>query len=259
VSWKYDATTEGEYDTEATAAMTVVPRRMAYRPSIVRSDYFMVRALTAFVAHALREHVGNGMLVVDIGCGEQPWRSTVEGLGARYLGADVQQNAAHSVALRCAADALPVRDGACDLVLCTEVLEHVPDPARALAEVGRILRPGGVAIVTTPFLYPLHEEPWDFQRLTRYQLARASSEAGLMVVELTIAGNELEVFATLWDRLWSTVLPLGLRRIRLVLLAVVRVPVNLAASLLSSLLRRVLPCRAYLCNMAVLRATTDIL
>jgi ubiquinone/menaquinone biosynthesis C-methylase UbiE len=237
--------------------MTMHPRRTTYRASLLRSDYFVVRHLGRFVERALHDRIQPGALVVDVGCGEQPWRQLVEALGGRYLGADVHQNAGGSVALRCAADALPVRAGSADLVLCTEVLEHVGDPAQALAEVRRALRPGGAAIVTTPFLYPLHEEPWDFQRLTRYQLEHSAGRAGLEIVELAIAGNELEVFATLWDRLWSQALPPRPGALRVVLAALARIPANLAAALLSPLLHAVLPRRGYLCNLAVLRAPTD--
>ncbi|HET7039237.1 MAG TPA: class I SAM-dependent methyltransferase, partial [Gemmatimonadales bacterium] len=224
------------------------------RPSLVRSDFFVARALEKFIGRALREHTHGGMLVADVGCGEQPWRALVEHLGARYVGTDVEQNAAGSVALRCAADRLPLRDASADLVLCTEVLEHVPDPGQALREVRRVLRPGGVAIVSTPFLYPLHEEPWDFQRLTRHQLERLVRQVGLAPVTLATAGNEVEVWATLWDRFWSDVLPPALGPIRTLMLATFRAGANLLAAALSALAGRRLARRAYLSNLAVLRA-----
>jgi SAM-dependent methyltransferase len=232
--------------------MTTTRRRGSYRPSLVRADYFVVRALSGFIERALRDHVRPGMVVVDVGCGEQPWRPLVETLGARYLGVDVHQNAAGSVAFRCPADALPLRDRSAGLVLCTEVVEHVPDPTRALAELARVLRPEGLAVVTTPFLYPLHEEPWDFQRFTRYQLARLAAAAGFTVEHLATAGNEIEVLATLWDRLWSDALRPGL--LRTGTLALLRPPANLVAAMLSALAGRALPRRAYLCNLALLRA-----
>lgn len=235
-------------------APAVVLRRADYRASLVRSDYFVVRALGRFIEQALRAHVRAGALVADVGCGEQPWRPLVEALGARYLGADVQQNAAGSVALRCAADALPLGAGTADIALCTEVLEHVPNPGAALEELHRILKPGGLAVVTTPFLYPLHEEPWDFQRLTRYQVERPARCAGLTVERLEVGGNEVEVLATLWDRLWSNALPAPRGAVRTGALAVLRASANLAAAPLTALFGNRLPKQAYLCNLAVLRA-----
>lgn len=64
------------------------------------------------------------------------------------------------------AGALPLRDGSADCVICTEVLEHLPDPAACVAEGHRLLRPGGTFIASVPFLYPVHADPHDYQRFT---------------------------------------------------------------------------------------------
>ena len=76
---------------------------------------------------------------------------------------------------------LPLDDATFDFVLCTEVLEHVIDPARVLAELRRILRPGGWLLLTTPFVMELHEEPYDFFRYTPYALRSLVESAGLCV------------------------------------------------------------------------------
>lgn len=62
--------------------------------------------------------------------------------------------------------ALPVADASQDLVLCEHVLEHVVDPLTAAREIERVLRPGGIALITTPFNYPWHGGYIDFYRLT---------------------------------------------------------------------------------------------
>ena len=63
------------------------------------------------------------------------------------------------------------RDGAFDAVLFTQVLEHVPEPARVLAELHRILRPGGTLYLTAPLVWELHELPHDYYRYTSEGLA----------------------------------------------------------------------------------------
>ncbi len=65
---------------------------------------------------------------------------------------------------------LPFKDGEFDLVLCTEVLEHVKDPKKVISEIGRVLTPGGQVILTTRFVYPLHDAPHDYWRFTKYGL-----------------------------------------------------------------------------------------
>jgi ubiquinone/menaquinone biosynthesis C-methylase UbiE len=57
---------------------------------------------------------------------------------------------------------IPVPDGSFDAILCTEVLEHVPEPIRAVNEMGRIIRPGGKLILTAPLASLLHQEPFHF-------------------------------------------------------------------------------------------------
>ncbi len=61
---------------------------------------------------------------------------------------------------------LPFQDGSVDAILCLAVLEHVPDPVRIVREIHRVLRPGGVCYLTTPFMQPYHSSPQDYQRWT---------------------------------------------------------------------------------------------
>lgn len=79
---------------------------------------------------------------------------------------------------------LPFPDASFDGVVCLEVIEHVTAPSRAIAEIGRVLRPGGKAWISMPFLYPLHDAPFDFQRYTEFGLRRDLVGAGLEVVAM---------------------------------------------------------------------------
>ena len=67
---------------------------------------------------------------------------------------------------------MPMFEGASfDAVFMMEVLEHVPEPQQALSEIRRVLKPGGRLILSVPFIFPLHEEPHDYYRYTKYGLA----------------------------------------------------------------------------------------
>lgn len=62
-------------------------------------------------------------------------------------------------------------DGSFDAVVIMEVLEHVRDPFRAASEIYRLLKPEGRLVLSAPFIFPLHDRPYDFFRFTKYGLA----------------------------------------------------------------------------------------
>jgi ubiquinone/menaquinone biosynthesis C-methylase UbiE len=72
------------------------------------------------------------------------------------------------VDLRANAAKLPIKSNHLKWVLCSEVLEHVDEPLRVVAEIFRVLRPGGNAVITVPFLFRLHADPQDIGRYTHW-------------------------------------------------------------------------------------------
>jgi SAM-dependent methyltransferase len=101
-----------------------------------------------------------------------------------------------------------VADASFDAVLCTQVLEHLPRPGDALAEIARVLAPGGHLILTVPHLSLLHEVPHDYFRFTRYGLEALLAGAGLRVIELSECGGLVSFLAhaaslALWTTLGS--------------------------------------------------------
>jgi SAM-dependent methyltransferase len=79
---------------------------------------------------------------------------------------------------------IPADDASFDSALCTAVLEHLEEPERAIRECWRVLRPGGVAVYSVPFIWHLHEEPRDFFRFSKHGLAYLFTKAGFEVVEI---------------------------------------------------------------------------
>lgn len=120
-----------------------------------------------------------GGTVLDYGCADMPYRSFFAA-DAHYLGADLPGNPEATVQI---ADdgTVPVADATVDVVLSTQVLEHVGDPAVYLAECARVLRPGGRMLLSTHGLMVFHPDPVDYWRWTCAGLRRAVEQTGLEV------------------------------------------------------------------------------
>ncbi len=79
---------------------------------------------------------------------------------------------------------VPVESGSFDCAICTSALEHLEEPEQALRECYRVLKPGGVAIYTGPFIWHFHEEPRDFYRFSKYGIEYLFEKAGFKILEL---------------------------------------------------------------------------
>lgn len=88
---------------------------------------------------------------------------------------------------------IPLPDSRFDTILATDVLEHIADPGRFWQEAARLLKPGGKVLLGVPFLYQIHEAPYDFARYTEYRLTQFCEENRLTVVSLEPYGGSLEV------------------------------------------------------------------
>jgi len=131
------------------------------------------------------------ILLLDVGGRGRPYA----GLFAERLGGNghrvrhVVIDPGEDADVRAVAEHLPLADGRADLVLCTQVLEHVADPARAVSEMARVLRPGGICLLTTHGTWFYHPDPEDYWRWTPAGLARLFREAGFADVRLEPVGG----------------------------------------------------------------------
>lgn len=123
-----------------------------------------------------------GARVLDFGCGVQPYRD-VFGTEVRYIGADLPGNELADIHID--EGTTDLADGSIDLVMSTQVLEHVPDPHAYLVECRRVLRPGGGLILTTHGSMFFHPHPTDYWRWTAQGLDRVVADAGLSVESVT--------------------------------------------------------------------------
>jgi SAM-dependent methyltransferase len=125
--------------------------------------------------------------LLDSGCGNQPYRCWYQPHVDAVVTLDAA--AAPGVDVIGFADRLPFASESFDTVLATEVLEHVENAERAAAELFRVLRPGGHALISVPYLYPTHEAPYDFRRFTHFGLADLLRRHHFDVLSLSAKGG----------------------------------------------------------------------
>jgi SAM-dependent methyltransferase len=163
-------------------------RRTAARKTVLSPDYLSVRPLEDWLHQAAEQYAYGALL--DVGCGNKPYAGVFAEHVDRYIGADVQQNSQHSVdTIIDTSGHLPFEDGSFDTLLSTQVLEHVRDPGEHLREFARVLRPGGVLVLTIPASYMLHEEPNDYHRFTLYGVKYLLQQSHFTPLRIDTAGG----------------------------------------------------------------------
>lgn len=130
------------------------------------------------------ERVGR---LVDVGSGDSPYRDVIP--HDDYVGIDRRPTGSDALLVRGDAAALPVADAVADAVLCTEVIEHVPDERELAAELARIAVPGATLLLSAPFVHGLHEQPYDYRRLTSIGLVTTLEAAGWQVRSVSSIGG----------------------------------------------------------------------
>lgn len=174
--------------------------------------------------------------LLDVGCGTQPYRSLFTEV-EEYLGLELdtpENRRTKQADLFYDGDRFPVADGSFNTVLCNQVLEHIFRPERFLTEITRILRPGGCLIMTVPFLWPEHEQPYDCLRYTSFGLRDQLERTGLIVErqqKLTLGGGALCALAA--DRLNTRLRPAPLL-LRLLVRGLLIGPLSLLGWLLAA-------------------------
>lgn len=143
---------------------------------------YVARELENVVSRFAIPAASAGSRVLDYGCAARPYRALL-GPRIEYVGADLEGNPLADVVLN-DDGSVPLPDAQFDLILSTQVLEHVTDPELYVSECHRLLKPGGTLVLTTHGIMFYHPDPVDYWRWTSAGLARILSTAGLCSVEI---------------------------------------------------------------------------
>ncbi len=190
-----------EYAQIGAAARQQVPARRGWRPpGLIYDDNPDMRAPWV---QPIFTHAGPDTLVLNVGGGPR-----------RYGAADVNLNIAgfHNVDLVADAHAIPLLDSSVDSVVCNAVLEHVRNPEQVVAEMVRVLRPGGLLYAEVPFIFFFHGYPSDYRRYTSEGMRQLFS--ALTDVRLSQSGGPMSALLQTANIVFEDMLPARPRWLR---------------------------------------------
>jgi SAM-dependent methyltransferase len=176
--------------------------------------------------------------LLDIGCGTKPYKElfTVD----EYIGLDIDSENSRT---RGIADyfydgnSFPFENESFDAILCSQVLEHVFNPEDFLNEINRVLRPGGKALFTVPFVWDEHEQPHDYARYSTFGLTALFEKNNFNTIDRKKTCDDITVIAQLLNAYIYKVSDRYHPRIKALICISIMAPI----SLISIALAKVLP------------------
>lgn len=169
--------------------------------ALLNPYYFLRRGLLREVADEAPKLKGS---VVDFGCGSQPYRRYFTATD-NYIGMDIEVSGHDHDKLNSLIDVYydgqnwPFEAGSIDNIFSSETFEHVFNLDENLAEMHRVLKPGGLLLATIPFAFPEHEKPYDFARYTEFGMRHLLEKAGFTDIDIRKSGTAVTAISQLWS------------------------------------------------------------
>jgi SAM-dependent methyltransferase len=221
----------------------------------INPSYFTLKGLYDHIRKWASLHISGKTL--DVGCGSKPYRSLFPN-ATEYIGMDIEESREitvnDDVDVFFDGQTFPFEDNSFDSIVCTEVLEHVFKPYEFLLEIHRVLKPGGKALLTSPFVWIEHGKPYDYARYTSFGLKHLVETCGFSVVKQEKSIPDIRAVFQMFNIYWY----IKLERVKpFFLRAALNVPIIAVTNLMGCLFFAVLPKMPdlYLNNIIVVEKT----
>lgn len=175
--------------------------------------------------------------LLDVGCGRKPYREMFS--ANEYIGLEIDssENRANKQAdFFYDGNLFPFANHDFDGVLCNQVLEHVFTPDLFLGEIRRVLKPGGLLLLTVPFVWDEHEQPWDYARYSSFGLTDLLEKNGFELLDQQKINADVRVLFQLVNAYLYKVLWTKSQVINLLICITVMAPFNVLGALLYKIL-----------------------
>ena len=180
----------------------------------------------------------NGKLL-DVGCGTKPYENICN--VDEYIGLEIddEANRQHNYAdVFYDGKTIPFEDKSFDSILSNQVFEHVFNPNQFLKEINRVTKMGGRFLITVPFVWDEHEQPFDYARYSSFGLKHILAENGFEIIEHRKSNNGIEViFQLINDYLYKVIMTEN-AYFNLLIIILLMAPINMSGLILSKLLPR---------------------
>ena len=163
---------------------------------IIFNPFYFSRRNLANSISKYSSHLNGKM--IDVGCGRKPYQSLFR--VDQYIGLDIDDEVNRQLGT---ADFLydgktfPFPSNEFDSVLCNQVLEHVFNPDEFLCEIFRIMKPGSKLLLTVPFVWDEHSQPFDYGRYTSFGLKHLLKQNGFKILKHEKLGSDITVIVQL--------------------------------------------------------------
>jgi len=221
---------------------------------LINPFYFARKGLYKNISETIKNL--NGKLL-DIGCGTKPYENICN--VDEYIGLEIDtaenrsnKNADYFY------DGLhmPFKDKSFDSLISNQVFEHVFNPNEFLKEINRITKINGIFLLTVPFVWDEHEQPYDYARYSSFGLKHILKENGFDIIEHRKSNNGVEVIFQLINAYIYKVTLTNTTIINLISMLILMAPVNIAGLICSVILPK--NNDLYLDNIVLARKVKDV-
>ena len=230
-----------------------------FKPSLVSffiNPFFWGRSAIYLSVKNYAHYVSGKTL--DVGSGSKPYKDLFKNV-TKYIGMDIEQSghkhSSSDIDVFYDGNTFPFKDNEIDSLVFFEVLEHVFNPTQFLSEIGRVVKKDGTCLVTIPFIWGEHEQPYDFARYSSFGLKHLFDEQNFEIVEHKKYLSDFRLFPLLINQYFYETIK---RFIPNILAWVIILPISFVNNLLGLLLY-ILPKsdEMYFGNIYVLKNKND--
>lgn len=176
--------------------------RQTYIPnafSLLINPFFIIRHTLFKTLRKLLNNISGNVL--DFGCGSSPYRSVIK--YEKYVRVDIAKennniNNSDADIIFYDGTKLPFETNSFDSIICTEVLEHVPNLNEILKELHRVLKHNGKIVISVPFVWIEHEIPNDYRRFSRFGIAILLESNGFKIISVQKTSKTIHTIMQLW-------------------------------------------------------------